>query len=111
MFQKTYILLAVTATGLATTLELQSVGIGTLLAALGGGLSQMRRLDNKKITLTMWQVVAEIGISAMAGFLTWSLLNGTTGKHFYIWSACLISGWLGSSGLDWLIRKFRVDDA
>jgi len=111
MLQKTYILAVITATGLATAVEMQSVAIGTLLAALGGGLAQMRRLDNKAITLTMWQTFAEIGISSMAGFLTWSLLNGTTGKHFYIWSACLISGWLGSSGLDWLIRKFRVDDA
>lgn len=107
MFHKTDLLVVVAAAGLATVLELQSVVVGVALAALGGGLAQMRRSDSKTTQLTWGQTFAEIGLSGIAGFLTWSAIRGQTEDHFLIWSSCVGAGLVGSAGLDYLITKTK----
>ena len=107
MFQKIYILSIVTATELATRLELQSASVGVILAALGGGLAQMRRSDSKTPKLTIGQTIAEIGLSGLAGFLTWSAMHGQTDDHFILWSSCVGAGLVGSTGLDYVITKVK----
>jgi len=110
MFQKIYVLSLVTATELATRLEIQSASVGVILAALGGGLAQMRRTDAKTIKLTIGQTIAEIGLSGIAGFLTWSAMHGQTDDHFLLWSSCVGAGLVGSAGLDYVITKAKRKD-
>jgi len=107
MFIKLYPMSVVVAVELATRLELQSASVGVILASLGGGLAQMRRTDSKTPRLTVGQTIAEIGLSGLAGFLTWSAIHGQTDDHFLIWSSCVGAGLVGSAGLDYLITKTK----
>lgn len=104
---KLYPLAVIASVELVTRLELQSATVGVLIAALGGGLTQMRRADAKTERLTVGQMVAEIGLSGIAGFLTWSAIHGQTDDHFLVWSSCVTAGLIGSSGLDYLINKVK----
>ena len=104
---KIYPMAIVIAVELATRLELQSASVGVMLAALGGGLAQMRRTDSKTPKLTLGQTVAEVGLSGVAGFLTWSAMHGQTDDHFILWSSCVGAGLVGSAGLDYLITKTK----
>ena len=93
---------------LVTRLEMQSASVGVLMAALGGGLAQMRRTDSVTVHLTIGQMIAEIGLSGIAGFLTWSAVHGQTDDHFLVWSSCVGAGLVGSAGLDYVIRKSKL---
>ena len=97
----------IVAVELATRLELQSASVGVILAALGGGLAQMRRTDSQAPKLTLGQTIAEIGLSGIAGFLTWSAVHGQTDDHFLVWSSCVGAGLIGSAGLDYIITKAK----
>ena len=107
MFFKLYPMSVIVAVELATRLELQSAAVGVMLAALGGGLAQMRRTDSKTPHLTIGQTIAEIGLSGIAGFLTWSAMHGQTDDHFILWSSCVGAGLVGSTGLDYVITKVK----
>ena len=107
---KTAPLIVVAAAIIATEAELQSAGVGVALAALGGGLAQMRRSDNKAVRLTLGQFVAEIGLSGIAGFITFAAIHSKTEDMFLVWSSCIASGLVGSAGLNYIINKVKAND-
>lgn len=81
----------------ATRMEITSVAVGVTLAALGGGLSQMRRAEGSE--LTIGQTIAEWGLSGLAGLFAHTATMQATADPWMIWTACVAAGLAGSSGL------------
>lgn len=93
---------------IVTAQSVQSCLVGVTLASLGGGLAQMRRVDERQ--LTVGQTAAEWGLSGLAGFLTWTAVSKGTEDHWLMWASCLTAGLLGSAGLRVILERAENKD-